>query len=116
MWWESVGLQARFQGLCRPISEGEADAHWAQRSREAQLVNATLHQSAPIDDPALLPELVAAARRLSDGQAIARPPFWRGYRLRPRSIELLAYREDRLHLRTRYLREGAGWRLQHLQP
>ena len=64
-----------------------------------------------------LDEAVAAADlRFAEGP-VPRPPFWRGYRLGPDSIEFWQGRAFRLHDRFRYTREDAGtWRIDRLSP
>ncbi len=42
--------------------------------------------------------------------------FWGGYRLVPESVELWMHRDDRLHDRVRYSRDGTGWRSERLAP
>jgi pyridoxamine 5'-phosphate oxidase len=44
------------------------------------------------------------------------PPFWGGYRVVPETIELWTHRDDRLHERVRYERDGAGWTRALLAP
>ena len=47
--------------------------------------------------------------RFAGDAPIPRPPFWGGYRLDPVRIEFWRSREDRLHERELYLREGKRW-------
>jgi pyridoxine/pyridoxamine 5'-phosphate oxidase len=44
------------------------------------------------------------------------PPQWGGYRVVPESVEFWQGRENRLHDRIRYARDGDGWKVQRLSP
>jgi pyridoxamine 5'-phosphate oxidase len=61
-------------------------------------------------------------RRLADvtaqygGVDVPRPPHWGGYRVVPSTIEFWHHRDDRLHDRIRYRREGATWVRERLSP
>ena len=46
----------------------------------------------------------------------ARPPHWGGYRVRPETIEFWTHRDDRLHDRLRYRRDGEVWAVERLAP
>jgi pyridoxamine 5'-phosphate oxidase len=50
-------------------------------------------------------------------QAIARPPYWGGYRLSPTSIEFWQGQPSRLHDRLRYrILEDGSWLIERLSP
>lgn len=116
MWWEHVATQIRIKGLCQRISEQEANAHWASRSRDAQIASATFEQSRPLASPDALAETYSRAATQYDGKAIARPKNWGGFRLRPEHIEFLEFKETRLHVRTAYALVGGQWHRRFLQP
>ena len=44
------------------------------------------------------------------------PEWWGGFRVAPASFEFWQHREDRLHDRLRYRREGEAWILERLAP
>ncbi len=48
------------------------------------------------------------------------PPGWGGFRVRAEAVEFWQGRENRLHDRLRYVREGEGeaegWRVERLWP
>jgi len=116
MWWEHVAMQIRIKGVCAPISEREADAHWASRLRDAQVATATFKQSRPLASPDSLVEGYSRAVAEYKGKAIPRPSNWGGFRLRPEHFEFLKFRENRLHLRTAYALVGGQWQESFLQP
>ena len=45
-----------------------------------------------------------------------RPESWGGYRLAPATWEFWQHREDRLHDRLRYRRDGTTWLVERLAP
>ena len=59
--------------------------------------------------------LAEAVERFTDD--VPRPPFWGGFRIVPETVEFWHHRDDRLHDRLRYRRDGAGgWVIERLSP
>ena len=114
-WWE-LGRQVRVEGAVEEIAPEESAAYWATRPRGSQIAAWASPQSEPLPDPAALDARVAQADERFAGRDVPLPPFWGGYRLIPESIELWMHRDDRLHARVRYTREGDGWRSERLAP
>jgi pyridoxamine 5'-phosphate oxidase len=54
-------------------------------------------------------------KKFAEGE-IPLPDFWGGYRLEPSVIEFWQGRENRLHDRFEFRRQGAAWDIQRLQP
>ncbi|MGD8965518.1 MAG: pyridoxine 5'-phosphate oxidase C-terminal domain-containing protein, partial [Gammaproteobacteria bacterium] len=54
-------------------------------------------------------------RRFSDGK-IPLPSFWGGYRVIPQETEFWQGRENRLHDRFLFTRDGERWTIQRLAP
>ena len=107
--------QVRVQGPVSRVDDGEADAYWRSRPRGSQLGAWASRQSEVIADRGAL------ERRLAEVTGrfpvdVPRPPFWGGFRVAPETIEFWHHRDDRLHDRLRYRREGEGWVLERLSP
>jgi pyridoxamine 5'-phosphate oxidase len=106
-YWERLERQVRVAGPVSLIPDEESAAYFAGRPRRSQLAAWASPQSRPLESRV---ELVSAAEHyaiLHPGQ-VPRPPFWGGYRLRPRSIEFWQGRRDRMHDRFLYLRHDPG--------
>ena len=112
-YWQPLGRQVRIEGTVRRLPAEESDAYWATRPPRSRAAAAASHQSEVIEDR---DGLDAEFERLLPGDEVPRPERWGGYVLEPDTIELWQHREDRLHDRLLFTREGGGWRLQRLAP
>lgn len=114
--WPELARQARVEGAVARCSADESDDYFAHRPRGHQLSAWASAQSRPI---AGLPWLRAQAGdvvRRYEGKDVPRPPYWGGYRLEPRAIELWKAGADRLHDRVRFERSESGWSATQLAP
>jgi pyridoxamine-phosphate oxidase len=114
--WAPLGRQVRVEGPVERISAEESDTYFATRPRGAQLAATASRQGRVLANRAQLDEAVAELEREYAGRDVRRPDHWGGYRLRPRTYEFWQHRDDRLHDRLRYTRDGEGWRIERLSP
>jgi pyridoxamine 5'-phosphate oxidase len=114
-WWK-LGRQVRVEGLVEDLARDESLEYWETRPRGSQIAAWASPQSKALADRAALDALVAEVEARFSGREVPLPPFWGGYRLVPESIELWTHRDNRLHDRLRYIREGNGWRSELLAP
>jgi pyridoxamine 5'-phosphate oxidase len=63
-----------------------------------------------------LERAVAELRSRVGENAVRRPDHWGGFVLAPDLYEFWQHREDRLHDRFRYRRDGDGWTIERLSP
>ncbi len=114
--WHTTGVQVRIRGRVTRVSDEEADAYFASRDRGSQLGAWASRQSSELDRRESLEAAVQQTAKRFEGIPVERPPFWGGYRIAAASIEFWENRDDRLHDRWLYKRDGNGWRLVRLCP
>jgi pyridoxamine 5'-phosphate oxidase len=117
-YWKTLQRQVRLRGSVEPVSEAEADAYFATRSRMAQIGAWASKQSAALESRMAFEKAIARyAAKFSIG-TVPRPPFWRGYRIVPQEIEFWQERQFRLHDRITFQRAdlGAPWSKTRLYP
>ena len=113
--WPAAGRQVRVEGPTERLAGAESDAYFASRPSGSRVSAAASPQSEVVIDRAAIDALVDAVRE-RHGDAPPRPETWGGYRLVPEEWEFWQHREDRLHDRLRYRRDGSAWLVERLAP
>jgi pyridoxamine 5'-phosphate oxidase len=111
-----VRRQVRVEGETERLSDADSDAYFASRGRGHQLGAVASAQSSPLGARSELEDAYAAAEARFEGRDVERPRHWGGYLLRARTVELWSQREDRLHDRFSYVRNGSHWEVTRLAP
>lgn len=114
--WKSLRRQVRIEGPVEQVSQAEADAYFATRSRDSQLGAWASDQSRPLDSRATFEARFAAIEARFAGRDVPRPPHWSGFRVLPGRIEFWQDRAHRLHERRLFVRQGEGWEEGLLYP
>jgi pyridoxamine 5'-phosphate oxidase len=107
--WKSLRRQVRIEGPVAAVSDEEADAYFATRSRDSQLGAWASDQSRPLDGRSTFELRYQQMRDRFEGGEVPRPPRWSGFRVAPVRIEYWNDRAHRLHERRLFTRAGDGW-------
>ncbi|HWZ50099.1 MAG TPA: pyridoxamine 5'-phosphate oxidase [Granulicella sp.] len=113
--WKSLGRQVRVEGTVAELPGEEADAYFHSRSRRSQIGALASQQSRPLESRERLEELAHTLEERYPGE-VPRPGYWRGYVVRPETIEFWQDGPDRLHDRMVFRRVGDSWGKTRLFP
>ena len=114
--WKSLRRQVRIEGPVGPVTDPEADAYFATRSRDSQLGAWASWQSRPLDARATFEKRYEEVARRFEGETVPRPPRWSGFRVTPELFEFWSDRPHRLHERRIFTRTDSGWQESLLYP
>lgn len=114
--WKSLHRQVRIEGTVEHVTDAEADAYYTSRPRVSRLGAWASIQSRPLPERAVLEARVKEFEAKFPGEDIPRPAYWSGYRVVPAYMEFWQDMPFRLHDRTVFHRQGAGWSVGKIFP
>lgn len=107
--WKSLRRQVRAEGPVKQVSDAEADAYFAGRSRESRIGSWASDQSRPLESRVIFEKRYQDMVRRFEGADVPRPPRWSGFRLIPDRIEFWTDRPHRLHERRLFILKDGSW-------
>lgn len=117
LYWKSLNRQIRARGSVAFVSDGEADAYFGSRHPKSRVGAWASSQSRPLASRSELELRVTALEQEFGDGPIPRPAYWRGYRIKPATLEFWQDRPSRLHDRIVFRFEPDGsWSKQRLYP
>ncbi len=114
--WKSLGRQVRIEGHVEQVSDADAKAYFDSRPKGSRLSAWASPQSKVVPNRAFLEDRVAELEKKYVGEEVPLPAFWGGYRVIPERFEFWINRDDRLHDRFVYEKDGDGWGITMLGP
>jgi pyridoxamine 5'-phosphate oxidase len=115
-YWDPLGRQVRIEGSVSRVARDESDAYFHSRPRGAQLAALASRQSSVLTTREELESRYAELEEEFESREVPLPDAWGGFRLLPKTYEFWQHRENRMHDRFRYRRDGDGWTIDRLSP
>jgi pyridoxamine 5'-phosphate oxidase len=115
-YWDPLGRQVRIEGRVERVTREQSEEYFHSRPRGAQLAALASRQSTVLGDRDDLVARCAQLERELEGSEVPLPEAWGGLRLEPDTYEFWQHRENRLHDRFRYHRDGQRWIIERLSP
>ncbi len=114
--WLDLERQVKISGSVEKVSTLDSIKYFSSRPKDSQLGAWASSQSSGISSrQALLMQFEAMKDKFKQGK-VPLPNFWGGYRVVPHRIEFWQGRENRLHDRFVYIKQGGDWVIERLAP
>ncbi len=115
-YWPSLERQVRINGKLRKVSHSRSEEYFRSRPLRSQIAALASNQSGKIENRNALKNKFAELKKEFEGKDVPLPENWGGYRLEHRKVEFWQGRQDRLHDRFVYTKNGTIWQIERLAP
>jgi len=115
-YWNELERQVRIEGVCEKVSSEESVTYFNSRPFDSRISATVSEQSKIIENRDLLESKFSELKKKYEDQNIPKPEHWGGYRLKPINFEFWQGRENRLHDRIQYSKDGDIWNINRLSP
>ena len=115
--WPWLERQIQIEGRVEKTSREESEIYFNKRPIGSRFGAIVSEQSSVIENREVLEARLATLKTQYQGADPPVPDFWGGYRVLPERFEFWQGRENRLHDRFLYTRQGdRSWRIDRLSP
>lgn len=114
--WPELERQVRIEGKILKEPQYKSDEYFKSRPEGSKIGAWASPQSRRVPSREYLENLQQDYLSLFKSRALERPEYWGGYKLIPNLVEFWQGRENRLHDRFEYTRNGATWEVFRLAP
>ncbi len=116
--WKSLQKQVRVEGTLEEVTAQESDEYYNSRPRGSRIGAWASKQSEEIKHEGDFQKALEKYEKEFEGQdIIPRPPYWKGFRVKPTYFEFWQAGEFRLHQRFLYTPDDQGrWTIKTLYP
>mgnify|MGYP001575881105 CR=1 FL=1 len=95
--WHVIGRQVIITGEVEKISTAESLNYFSTRPRGSQIGAWSSGQSQLINSRSILETMVDSMKKKFKDKEVPLPPFWGGYRVKPKTFQFLQARDSSLH-------------------
>ncbi len=114
--WLDLERQVKISGRVEKIATLDSIKYFSSRPKDSQLGAWASDQSSGLSSrQVLLTQFESMKAKFHKGE-VPLPDFWGGYRVVPHTIEFWQGRENRLHDRFVYKKQGDNWTIERLAP
>jgi pyridoxamine 5'-phosphate oxidase len=115
--WLPLARQVRIEGTISKVASAVSDDYFHKRPRGSQLGAIASPQSKKVASREELEKLFLEVEdKFKKSEVLPRPSDWGGYGVTPERFEFWQGRNNRMHDRICYEKEGEGWKLSRLAP
>lgn len=115
--WHAFGRQVKITGVAEKITTAESLSYFVTRPRGSQIGAWASEQSQVIKSRTILEAMFDSMKQKFASNEVPLPPFWGGYRVKPKTFEFWQARDSRLHDRFLYQKDASNnWFSERLAP
>ena len=114
--WPELERQVRILGTVEKTSYQESEEYFHSRPIGSQLGALASHQSAKIENRAVIEENLDRLTEKFQDTEVPLPDYWGGYRVTPHYLEFWQGGAQRLHDRIVYEKKDSSWDIYRVSP